>query len=442
MQGEGRITFVRSDDVCMKELREHAIQRTHMGTAYAIIGEEKGVIEVLVAGMEDMFPVFCSPGVEVCEAGFPIVPIPTIDKSPILAMEIGIDDGDHVYVASLESFWIFSISRMKPLRGFYKWTGKPSVTQYSMDKVTIVQSGEDMTGIRVIVVLAGSSPSGPSVWPFHPTNPYTRPGLALSLSIIPGGSLVKFVTDTLFDSSPLSFHQPLSRPGVYFWTQTSNTSSTAYLNSVGGASDSQSLPYAIPPSLFLSPAFAEVTSLHSALVFLGRYNSSQTILELKLAYQPNTGPPISIAHVSSSHSASLGAPLLFSQPSRSSPFAYALLRSLNGSYAIASYNFSPLSSFHACPSSSSLLLSLSTPKTSSSTPLRDSLHTTPKRRLNPKPRLHSRASSLAPPLSSLHLAPNCTPSSCTFENAGDCPPDHCWVFGATAQFYCCLRPPV
>lgn len=432
-QADGCVTFIGTSESGPQVNFTNWIQREHLGSAYAIIGYEYGGIRLLVAGLDDLFPVMCWPGTPACEASFPIVPIPMNDKSPVLAMEIGLDEPDHLYLASLESFWIFHLPTMRPLPGFFKWAGKPSVRAYAMDSVTIVQTRFDLKGIRILVILSGALP-------YHGRVPYSQPGLILSLFIAPKGVQVLPVTDTLMDTSPLSFHQPSIYPGVYFWTQINNNSSVAYINSHGGAQEEPNTHILLKTGFSLAPGFAEVTNRNAGLVSIGRYNNSQALFGLRLAYDPISGPGISVTSTDPSAS-TVGRPLLFCQPNRKLPFIIALVRTMNATYAIEVYNFNDLYPTPASLPPHSISRAPYFANTQDNIDSRTLGDTASTRKRMPK----------TDPLSlSPHkvnhvedaLPPNCVTSGCSFEEDGDCPPDHCWVFGATAQFYCCLKPPV
>lgn len=431
-QADGCVHFIYSTELGPQANWSNYIQREHIGTAYAIVAAEYGGIRLLVAGAHELFPMMCWPNTPSCEATFPIVPIPMIDKSPTLAMEIGLDEPDHVYIATLESFWILHLPTMRPLPGFFKWAGKPALRAYGMDSVQIVQTRFDLKGIRVLIVLAGAYPLGGRI-------PYSQPGLILSLFVAPGGVQVMPVTDTLLDTSPMSFHQPAMYPGVYFWTQINNASTVAYLNSRGGAQDEPNAHIELKDGASLAPGFAEFTSANVGLVSTGLYNKSQAMYGLKLAYDPISGSGISVTSTDSSV-ASMGRPLLFKQPSPKIPFVLSLVKTEAGPYAIETYNFDVVG---PAPESSPLPTSPSEEPSPANTqdniPSRAPGTSTSHRKSSNKP---NRASEATASRSDGGLPPNCMASRCSFEEDGDCPPDHCWVIGATAQFFCCLRPPL
>lgn len=433
-QADGCVTFIITTDLGPQANWSNYIQREHIGTAYAIVAAEYGGIRLLVAGEHQIFPMMCWPNIPSCEATFPIVPIPMVDKSPTLAMEMGLDEPDHLYIATLESFWILHLPTMRPLPGFFKWAGKPALRAYAMDSVQIVQTRFDLKGIRVLIVLAGALPLKGRI-------PYSQPGLIISLFVSPGGVQVMPVTDTLLDTSPMSFHQPSMFPGVYFWTQINNASTVAYLNSRGGAQDEPNTQIELKDGASLAPGFAELTDLSTGLVSTGLYNRSQVQYGLKLSYDPISGSGISVASTDSS-ATSMGRPLLFKQPNPKIPFVLSLVRTEAGPYAIETYNFDFVGP---------------APEAASSSPLQPSPSEAPYT-ANTQDNISSRASgnNFKPRNSSYKLKhafdtrardngalpPNCMQSNCSFEENGDCPPDHCWVIGATAQFFCCLRPPI
>lgn len=433
-QADGCVTFVSTNEAGPQSTWTNWIRLEHVGTAYAIIGFEYGAVRLLVAGLNDLFPMMCWPNNPSCEASFPIVPIPMIDKSPVLAMEVGLDEPDHLYIASLESFWILDLLMMRPLQGFFKWAGKPAVRAYSMDSVQIVQTRFDLKGTRVLIVLSGAHPKNGRI-------PYSQPGLVMSLFVAPGGRQVLPVTDTLMDTSPLSFHQPATYPGTYFWTQINNASTIAYLNSYGGAVDEPNTHIELKSGVSLAPGFAQVTMNNIGLVSIGHYNNSETFYGLKLAYNPDSGPGVSITSIDSS-ATKMGRPLLFAQPHSKYPYAIALVRTMSDQYALEAYNFAHVAPPTDAPPKPDI--SDPTPQSLKLANTQDKIYTrrNKKEQMQKLFSLQNDTSAAVPHSSEGSLPPNCIASRCSFEEDGNCPPDHCWLIGSIAQFFCCLRPPI
>lgn len=332
---------------------------------------------------------------------------------------------DQVFLATMDSFFVFSVSSMAPLSSM-KWLGKPYVSQYSLDTVTIVQGRPELNGLSVLVVLA-SKMTG-----------FSAPGVSLSLFVSQRGQSVSLRTSTFFDTSPTNMHIPLGY-NIHYWTQLKrNDTSTVYVNSRGGWPNSPTLIIPLPPGYTISHScFGEYPITSVGILCAGNTNSTQAMLGLHLAYGQGQPPEILPGQLTWGPMPA-GAMQWAIQPNRLLPFLYGAVQLPQGSYGIEVFEFaymgSPPSHLRSSPS---FLEKADLPGLKTSNDKQEDIDKQHKAHL--EKRIFSSS-----PFASQYTedAPNCVPSRCSFDEPGDCPPDHCWVFGGTGQFMCCMRPPI
>jgi hypothetical protein len=450
-QNDGAVTFLRSSGLGRASNFTCHIGSAHQGSAYAVTGAGSSTVRLLVAQGDRLFQLSCSASTGSCDPQFPIVPLPMTPQNNILDMKPVDGQEDLIYMTTIDSFFVFSSSAMKTL-GSYKWSGKPYMTQYSMDRADIVPSKKTADGQKVLISLSGAQPtyqhgSLPGFPEYPQSMPYTRPGMVIALRVSQEGYSVSLITTTLLDTSPMALHIPNVLPDnhIIYWTQIRNDSKVAYVNSFGGWPNSPTIHIPLSPNvglssndhqhlkgkllldssyqksssnlpygtLSLSPScFGEYPATGAGLLSVGNRNSSQGFYGLYFAYGQDLPPEIILTDVAW-NTAPAGAMLFAQQPSSMLPYVHGVVETPDGHYAIETFDFAGMGK---------------PPKNH------------PKSRNFKNNQVSNKISDKISTETGA-FTDNCVRSNCAFAEPGDCPPDHCWSFGANSGFFCCRRPP-